>query len=81
LLKREKRLLLVIIGYCHDNLVEQLSRALNHIEVAIGHRIKAAGVNCPSHPRKSQRNEEMKSRMASDRFNGAKPFVVFAAVA
>jgi hypothetical protein len=80
LLKREKRLLLVITGDCNDNFVEQLSRALNHIEVAVGHRIKAAGVNCPSHPRKSQRNGEMKSRMAIDRFNTAKSFVMFVAV-
>jgi hypothetical protein len=52
LLKREKRLLLVIIGDCHDNLVEQLSRSLDDIQVAVGHRIKATGVNCPSHLRK-----------------------------
>jgi len=49
--------------------------------VAIGHRIKAAGVNCPSHPRKSQRNGEMKSRMANERLNMAKPVLLFAGVA
>src|SRR5215470_11470859 len=36
----------------HDNLVEQFQRTSNDVQMTVGHRIKAAWINGPSHLRK-----------------------------
>jgi len=45
-------LLLIVVRHSHDHFVEQFSSTLDHIEMTIGDRIKAARVNRPSHLRK-----------------------------
>jgi hypothetical protein len=42
-------LLLVVVRYSYDNFVEQFSRTLNYIQMAIGHRIETPRINCASH--------------------------------
>jgi len=81
LLEREKRLLFVIMRDCHYDLVEQFSRSLDHIQVAIGHRIKAAGVNSPSHLRKFAEEWGNEKPNGECRLKAAQPFVMFVAVA
>ena len=49
LLESEERLLLVVMRDGHDHFVEKLSGALDYIEVTVGDRIEAAGINRASH--------------------------------
>jgi len=46
-----KRLFLVVVRHSHHDFVEQFSSTLDHIEMTIRDRIKAARVNRPSHLR------------------------------
>jgi hypothetical protein len=45
-------LFLVVVRHSHHDFVEQFSSTLDHIEMTIRDRIKAARVNRPSHMRK-----------------------------
>jgi hypothetical protein len=40
------------MSHSHNDFIEQFSRTLDHIEVTVGHRVKAAWINCASHLRK-----------------------------
>ena len=40
------------MGDCHNHFVKKLSRALDYIEMTIGDRVEAAGINSASHGRK-----------------------------
>jgi hypothetical protein len=50
--EREEWLLFVIVRHGHNDFIEEFSRSFDHIQVAIGHRIKAAWINRASHLRK-----------------------------
>ena len=52
--QRKQRILHVIIGNGHNHPFKQLGRPLNHIQVAVGDRIKAAGINHRTHKTKNQ---------------------------
>jgi len=52
LLESEIRLFLIVMGDCHNHFVKKLSRALDYIEMTIGDRVEAAGINRASHGRK-----------------------------
>ena len=55
LLEREERLLLIVMRDGHDNFVEKLSRALDDIEMAVGHRVETAGIDRASHAAENRR--------------------------
>ena len=48
-LESKESLLLAVDGHRDDDLVEELHRALDHVEVAVGDGIKTAGVDGASH--------------------------------
>ncbi len=49
ILEREEWLFALVLGHGHDDAVKQLGRALNDVQMAVGQRVEAAGINCRSH--------------------------------
>jgi hypothetical protein len=56
----------------HNHFVKKLSRALDYVEMTIGDRIEAAGINCASH--------RAESRRGTVKFNATSPSAVASSV-